>query len=76
MGLIKDGWNSLIRYYKNNFSDGFRQVSVYLMLIFGYYVAVSFLFLSNIITSNLGVNNFLLSILGFHRLVSWELFSG
>lgn len=22
-----DGWNSLIRYYKNNFSDGFRQVS-------------------------------------------------
>lgn len=26
-GLIMDGWNSLIRYYKNNFSDGFRQVS-------------------------------------------------
>ncbi|ELK10152.1 Phosphatidylinositide phosphatase SAC1 [Pteropus alecto] len=25
LGLIKDGWNSLIRYYKNNFSDGFRQ---------------------------------------------------
>lgn len=21
-----DGWNSMIRYYKNNFSDGFRQV--------------------------------------------------
>ncbi|NXS59198.1 SAC1 phosphatase, partial [Brachypteracias leptosomus] len=27
-GLIMDGWNSLVRYYKNNFSDGFRQVSV------------------------------------------------
>lgn len=25
-GLIMDGWNSMIRYYKNNFSDGFRQV--------------------------------------------------
>lgn len=25
-GLLMDGWNSLIRYYKNNFSDGFRQV--------------------------------------------------
>lgn len=26
MGLLMDGWNSMIRYYKNNFSDGFRQV--------------------------------------------------
>lgn len=26
-GLMMDGWNSMIRYYKNNFSDGFRQVS-------------------------------------------------
>lgn len=76
LGLIKDGWNSLIRYYKNNFSDGFRQVSVYLMLIFGYSVAVSLLFLSNTIPSHLGINNFLLSVPGFHRLVSWELFSG
>lgn len=25
-GLLMDGWNSIIRYYKNNFSDGFRQV--------------------------------------------------
>lgn len=39
-------------------------------------MAVSLLFLSNIIISNLGVNNFLLSVLGCHRLVSWELFSG
>ena len=27
MGLMKDGYNSMIRYYYNNFSDGFRQVS-------------------------------------------------
>lgn len=27
-GLVMDGWNSMIRYYKNNFSDGFRQVCV------------------------------------------------
>ena len=26
-GLMQDGKNSLIRYYKNNFSDGFRQVT-------------------------------------------------
>ncbi|KAK2493000.1 hypothetical protein MC885_009363 [Smutsia gigantea] len=32
LGLIKDGWNSLIRYYKNNFSDGFRQDSIDLFL--------------------------------------------
>jgi hypothetical protein len=25
-GLLRDGINSLIRYYKNNFADGFRQV--------------------------------------------------
>lgn len=27
-GLLMDGWNSIIRYYKNNFSDGFRQVDM------------------------------------------------
>ena len=27
LGLLKDGVNSSIRYYKNNFADGFRQVS-------------------------------------------------
>ena len=27
-GLLKDGINSVIRYYKNNFADGFRQVSM------------------------------------------------
>jgi hypothetical protein len=26
-GLVRDGINSLTRYYKNNFMDGFRQVS-------------------------------------------------
>jgi len=26
-GLLKDGYNSAVRYYKNNFADGFRQVS-------------------------------------------------
>ena len=26
-GLLKDGVNSCIRYYRNNFADGFRQVS-------------------------------------------------
>ncbi len=25
-GLLRDGVNSLVRYYKNNFADGFRQV--------------------------------------------------
>lgn len=29
-GLIRDGVNSLVRYYKNNFADGFRQVSLLL----------------------------------------------
>jgi len=27
LGLLRDGWNSLFRYFLNNFSDGFRQVS-------------------------------------------------
>ena len=26
LGLLKDGYNSAIRYYYNNFADGFRQV--------------------------------------------------
>ena len=30
-GLLQDGYNSMIRYYKNNFSDGFRQVRVKLV---------------------------------------------
>ncbi|XP_029445325.1 phosphatidylinositide phosphatase SAC1 isoform X1 [Rhinatrema bivittatum] len=30
-GLVMDGWNSLIRYYKNNFSDGFRQDAIELI---------------------------------------------
>ncbi|OBS80783.1 hypothetical protein A6R68_21003 [Neotoma lepida] len=32
LGLIMDGCNSLLRYYKNNFSDGFRQDSIDLFL--------------------------------------------
>ncbi|XP_073234289.1 phosphatidylinositol-3-phosphatase SAC1-like isoform X1 [Porites lutea] len=31
-GLVKDGLNSAIRYYKNNFADGFRQDSIDLFL--------------------------------------------
>ncbi|GFR12108.1 phosphatidylinositide phosphatase SAC1 [Trichonephila clavata] len=31
-GLIKDGINSVIRYFKNNFADGFRQDSIDLFL--------------------------------------------
>ncbi len=27
MGLLKDGYNSFMRYVLNNFYDGFRQVS-------------------------------------------------
>ncbi|CAF4858591.1 unnamed protein product [Pieris macdunnoughi] len=38
MGLVRDGINSLTRYYKNNFSDGFRQDSIDLLL--GKYVVV------------------------------------
>ena len=26
LGVLRDGVNSLTRYYKNNFTDGFRQV--------------------------------------------------
>ncbi|KAL0961793.1 hypothetical protein UPYG_G00331800 [Umbra pygmaea] len=32
VGLLMDGWNSAVRYYKNNFSDGFRQDSIDLFL--------------------------------------------
>ncbi|CAG5026521.1 unnamed protein product [Parnassius apollo] len=32
LGAIRDGINSLTRYYKNNFSDGFRQDSIDLLL--------------------------------------------
>ncbi|KAG6453894.1 phosphatidylinositol-3-phosphatase SAC1 [Manduca sexta] len=32
LGLMRDGVNSLTRYYKNNFSDGFRQDSIDLFL--------------------------------------------
>ena len=32
-GLLKDGINSVIRYYKNNFADGFRQVCDNVLLI-------------------------------------------
>ncbi|XP_045513127.1 phosphatidylinositol-3-phosphatase SAC1 [Pieris brassicae] len=38
LGLVRDGINSLTRYYKNNFSDGFRQDSIDLLL--GKYVVV------------------------------------
>ncbi|GIY70231.1 phosphatidylinositol-3-phosphatase SAC1 [Caerostris darwini] len=31
-GLMKDGVNSVVRYFKNNFSDGFRQDSIDLFL--------------------------------------------
>uniref|UniRef100_A0A1B6DBF0 Phosphatidylinositol-3-phosphatase SAC1 n=1 Tax=Clastoptera arizonana TaxID=38151 RepID=A0A1B6DBF0_9HEMI len=36
LGLIKDGVNSITRYYKNNFTDGFRQDAIDLFL--GHYV--------------------------------------
>ncbi|XP_016845504.1 phosphatidylinositide phosphatase SAC1 [Nasonia vitripennis] len=32
MGAMRDGMNSLTRYYKNNFADGFRQDSINLFL--------------------------------------------
>ncbi|XP_041974795.1 phosphatidylinositol-3-phosphatase SAC1 [Aricia agestis] len=32
VGLLRDGINSLTRYYKNNFSDGYRQDSIDLLL--------------------------------------------
>lgn len=31
-GLLQDGWNSMTRYYKNNFNDGYRQDSFDLLL--------------------------------------------
>ena len=31
-GLMNDGINTLVRYYKNNFADGFRQDSIDLFL--------------------------------------------
>ncbi|KAK3698605.1 hypothetical protein QZH41_014585 [Actinostola sp. cb2023] len=39
LGALKDGLNSAIRYYKNNFSDGYRQDSIDLFL--GNYVVDS-----------------------------------
>ncbi|CAG9570831.1 unnamed protein product [Danaus chrysippus] len=38
LGLLRDGINSLTRYYKNNFSDGFRQDAIDLFL--GKYIVV------------------------------------
>ncbi|XP_067650738.1 phosphatidylinositol-3-phosphatase SAC1-like [Haliotis asinina] len=32
MGLMMDGWNSAIRYFRNNFQDGFRQDAIDLFL--------------------------------------------
>ncbi|XP_050397632.1 phosphatidylinositol-3-phosphatase SAC1 [Patella vulgata] len=32
MGLVMDGWNSAVRYFKNNFADGFRQDAIDLFL--------------------------------------------
>ena len=32
IGALKDGMNSMIRYYKNNFADGFRQDAIDLFL--------------------------------------------
>ncbi|KAH3768791.1 hypothetical protein DPMN_170007 [Dreissena polymorpha] len=32
VGMMMDGWNSMIRYFKNNFGDGFRQDSIDLFL--------------------------------------------
>ncbi|KAK9890978.1 hypothetical protein WA026_013316 [Henosepilachna vigintioctopunctata] len=32
MGVLQDGANSLVRYYKNNFTDGFRQDAIDLFL--------------------------------------------
>jgi hypothetical protein len=31
-GLLQDGWNSGIRYYKNNYSDGFRTDGLHFFL--------------------------------------------
>ena len=32
MGMLNDLQNSLVRYYKNNFTDGFRQDAIDLFL--------------------------------------------
>ncbi|KAK2560828.1 Phosphatidylinositol-3-phosphatase SAC1-B [Acropora cervicornis] len=37
-GLLKDGINSVIRYYKNNFADGFRQLPLILFLGFSMFI--------------------------------------
>ena len=29
MGLLRDGYNAIARYYYNNFSDGFRQARLH-----------------------------------------------
>ena len=34
MGMLRDGWNSCVRYVLNNFYDGRRQVSLMCMLKF------------------------------------------
>ena len=35
LGLLKDGYNSLVRYFYNNFSDGFRQVKIRIKIVKG-----------------------------------------
>lgn len=32
LGVLQDGWNSAVRYYMNNFTDGFRQDSLDLFI--------------------------------------------
>ncbi len=44
MGLLRDGYNSLMRYFYNNFSDGFRQVRIYLVAHMVLILVVSDLF--------------------------------
>jgi len=34
LGLLSDGWNSLYRYFLNNFYDGFRQVTICCFFVF------------------------------------------
>ena len=36
LGLMKDGYNSAIRYYYNNFNDGYRQVGVYTLPVYSH----------------------------------------
>lgn len=33
-GILKDGWNALMRYYLNNFCDGTKQVEYVMSLSF------------------------------------------